>query len=50
MFADVGMTVGGRCGGWEDAYFKGQVGVEYGWLIICACLVTFYACAIPASP
>ena len=27
MFADVGM----RCGGWEDAYFKGQVGVEYEW-------------------
>ena len=21
----------GRCDGWEDAYFKGQVGVEYGW-------------------
>ena len=32
MFAAVGM----------DVYFKGQVGVEYGW---CACLVSFYACA-----
>ena len=20
-----------RCGGWEDAYFKVQVCVEYGW-------------------
>ena len=28
MFVDVGMA---RCGGWEDAYFKQQVGVEYGW-------------------
>ena len=25
MFADVGMAVNG----WEDAFFKGQVGVEY---------------------
>ena len=47
MFADVGMVVRGRCGGWEDAYFKGQIGMEYGWWMICACLVGFYACAIP---
>ena len=20
-----------RCGGWENAYFKGQVDVKYGW-------------------
>ena len=40
----------GRCGGWEDAYFKGQVCVEYGWWMICACLVSFYACAIPTPP
>ena len=36
--------------GSEDAYFKGQVGVEYRWSTICACLVGFYACAIPSSP
>ena len=31
-----------------DAYFKGQItiGVEYGWLMICTCLVSYYACAI----
>ena len=29
MFADVGMAVG-RYGEWEDAHFKGQVGVEHG--------------------
>ena len=46
MFADVGMVdrevwwMGG-CLGW--------VGVEYGWWMICACLVSFYACAIPTS-
>ena len=34
---------------WEDAYFKGQVGVEYGWWMVYACLVSFYACAIPTS-
>ena len=37
----------GRCGGWDDA---GQVGVEYGWWMICVCLVGFYACAIPTPP
>ena len=24
----------GRRGGWDDAYFKGQVRVEYEWLMI----------------
>ena len=42
-----------RMQGWwlgKDAYFKGQVGMEYGWWMICACLVSFYAGAIPTSP
>ena len=43
MFADIGMA----CGGFEDASFKEQVGVEYEWWRICACLVGFYA--IPTS-
>ena len=51
MFADVGMVV--RDVWWMGGCllsFKGQVGVEYGWWMIRACLVSFYACAIPISP
>ena len=41
MFADVGM----RCGGWEDAYFKGQVGVECGvWMVNDLCLFGWFLC------
>ena len=48
MFAGVGMVV--RDPGVVDGRMLISRGAEYGWWMICACFVSYCACAIPTSP